>query len=166
LEKKSAQSFVIPVLLFILAYEWIISSVNKMVTKNYYTNLHQQMMQSVSGVQFKPYVNLLKNVGLPQYHLFGTVVLIAELFVGLAFVIIGIRKLQGRSTRVLGKLGMVASIVSALMSLNYALLGGDTLLVDPANAFQEGISIDWVLFLIEVTFVFYFYHVATQKNKA
>jgi thiosulfate dehydrogenase (quinone) large subunit len=165
LEKKSAQSLVVPVLLFILAYEWIISSINKMATKNYYENLHQQMAQSVSGVQFQPYASLLKNIGLPHYHLFGTLVLLAELFVGLTFVVIGIRKLQGKSTRVVGRFGIIASIVAAFMSLNYALLGGDTLFVDPANAFQEGISIDWILFLIEVTLVFYFYHVANQSSK-
>jgi thiosulfate dehydrogenase [quinone] large subunit len=165
LEKKSAQSLVIPVLLFILAYEWLISAVNKMVTKNYYGSLHQQMSQSVSGVQFQPYVGLLKNIGLPQYHLFGTLVLLAEVFVGFTFIVIGIRKLQGKSTQILRRFGMIASIVAAFMSLNYALLGGDTLFIDPANAFQEGISIDWILFFIEVTLVFYFYHAAKQKTK-
>lgn len=32
------------------------------------------------------------------------------------------------------------------MSLNYAILDGDTLFVDSANAYQEGISSDWVVF--------------------
>jgi len=164
LEKKSVQRFIIPVLLFILAYEWLISSANKLVTTNYDAKLRHQMAQSVSGIQFQPYASLLKNIGLPHSHLFGTLVLVAELFVGLTFVGIGIRKLQGKSTRVVGRFGIVASIVAAFMSLNYALLGGDPLFVDPANAFQQGISIDWILFLIEVTLVFYFYHVSNQRK--
>jgi thiosulfate dehydrogenase (quinone) large subunit len=166
LEKKSAQYFIIPVLLFILAYEWLISSVDKLLTKNYYQNLHEQLTQSVSGIQVHAYAVLLKNVGLPQYHLVGTMVLIAELFVGLTFAMIAILKLQGKLTRIVGRFGTIASIMAAFMSFNYALLGGDTLFVDPANAFQEGISIDWLMFFIEVTFAFYFYSVASQKSKA
>ena len=71
MEKKSPRSFVIPVWLLVLAYEWLISSINKMMTKNYYENLRQQMAQSVSGILFKPYANLVELVGLPNYHVIG-----------------------------------------------------------------------------------------------
>lgn len=161
METKLTQKFVIPMLLLILAYEWLVSFANKVFTKNYYQNLHNQLSQAISGVQLHFYASLLKHVGIPQYRLFGSLVLIGEAFVGLAFVIVAICVFRGISNGTISKLGAFASIIAAFMSLNYAILGGDTLFVDPANAFQEGISIDWVLFLVEVTFAIYFYSMTT-----
>ena len=83
---------------------------------------------------------------------------------GITFVIIAIQKLRGKISRTVSWFGFFASIVAAFMSLNYALLGGDTLFVNPANAFQEGISIDWVLFLIEVTLAVYFESLLRQQK--
>jgi thiosulfate dehydrogenase [quinone] large subunit len=165
MDKKPARSYVIPFLLLILAYEWLISSINKLVTKNYYSNLHQQLTQSLSGIQVHPYAYLVKTIGLEHYHVIGTLVVLGEVFVGVTFLILAFRKLQGKVSRMEGWFGVIVSILAAFMSLNYALLGGDTLFVDPANAFQEGISIDWVLFFEEVTLAFHFYLLAIHKSK-
>jgi thiosulfate dehydrogenase [quinone] large subunit len=165
MDKKPAQGYIIPILMLIIAYEWIISSINKLVTKNYYANLHQQLIQSLSGIQVHPYAYLVKTVGLENYKFIGTLVVLGEIFVGVTFVILAVRKFQGRVSRVEGWFGFIASILAAFMSLNYALLGGDTLFVDPANAFQEGISIDWVLFLQEVTFALHFYRLVIHGSK-
>jgi len=166
MENKTTQKFIIPVLLLIIAYEWLIASADKLLTKNYLENMHKQMVQSVSDIHFQPYAHLFKSVGIPHYHLIGILVLLAELFVGLTFAIIAIRKLQGKSSVVIGKIGMIATIIAAFMNLNYAILGGDTLFVDPANAFSESISIDWIMFLIEVMMAFYFYSISTQRSNA
>lgn len=120
------------------------------------------MSQAISGVQLHFCASLLKHVGVPQYRLFGgSLVLTGEAFVALVFVIVAICAFRGISNGAISKLGAFASIIAAFMSLNYAILGRDTLFVDPANAFQEGISIDWVLFLVEVTLAIYFYSMAT-----
>jgi thiosulfate dehydrogenase [quinone] large subunit len=157
MENNTKHPLVIPVLLLIIAYEWLIASVDKLLTKNYLGNMHKQMVQSVPDIQFHPYASLFKNVGIPQSHLFGILVLLGELAVGLTFAIIAIQLLRGKMRSVLAKCGFVASIIAAFMNFNYALLGGDTLFVNPANAFQESISVDWILFLFEVTFAFFFY---------
>jgi thiosulfate dehydrogenase [quinone] large subunit len=157
MENNAKHPLVIPVILLIIAYEWLIASVDKLLTKNYLGNMHKQMVQSVPDIQFHPYASLFKNVGIPQSHVFGILVLLGELVVGLTFLIMAIQLIRGKMSSALAKCGFVASIIAAFMNLNYALLGGDTLFIDPANAFQESISVDWILFLFEVTFAFFFY---------
>ncbi|MED1203649.1 hypothetical protein [Heyndrickxia acidicola] len=163
MEYKTRHPLVIPVLLLIIAYEWLIASVDKLLTKNYLENMHKQMVQSVSGIQFHPYASLFKSVGIPQSQLIGTLVLIGELVVGLTFAIVAIQIFRGKMSSALAKCGFAAAIIAAFMSINYALLGGDTLFVDPSNAFQESISVDWILFLFEVTFAFFFYSVSKRS---
>ncbi|GMA65596.1 hypothetical protein NZD89_28275 (plasmid) [Alicyclobacillus fastidiosus] len=156
--KQSTRNVLLPVLMLIVAYEWLVSFVNKLVVPDYYKNLQQQMSQSISGIQFHPYANLMKNVGVPNVHLFGILVPLGEVFVGVSFVALAVQMFRTHHIRRgWAVLGLIASVVAAFMSLNYALMGGDTLFVNAANAFQEGISVDWLLFLIEVCFAFGFY---------
>ncbi|WAH37749.1 hypothetical protein [Alicyclobacillus dauci] len=151
MEMKSTQKWFMPALLFILSYEWIVSSVNKLVAPNYLKGVQDQMSQAESGVQFHPYATLLKSVGLHHAELFASLVLVGEMFVGLTFVMMGILMLKNVVDGPMFNLGGIAAVVAAFMSLNYALLGGDTLFIDPSNAFQQGISIDWLMFAIEVS---------------
>lgn len=58
---------VVPVLSLILAYDWLISFLNNLITKNYCQNLREQLSQSISGVQLHFYAGLLKHVGVPHY---------------------------------------------------------------------------------------------------
>ena len=165
MKNHTMQRPVVPVLSLILAYEWLISFLNKLVTKNYYQNLRDQLSQSISGVQLHFYAGLLKHIGVPHYRLFGSLVLVGEAFVGIMFLILAIYGFRGKLNGTVGKLGALAALIAAFMSLNYAILGGDTLFVDSANAFQEGISIDWLMFLIELTFAFYFYSISTHRRR-
>ena len=149
--KKHSHGFVIPVILLIVAYEWVIASVDKLMTKNYIGSFHKQLSDGISDVQWQWYAHLVKSVGLPMSNVLAVLVLAAELFVGISFLVIAIRKLQGANKKGMYVCGLITSIIGAFMNMNYAILGGDTLFVDPANAFQESISIDWILCLVEVT---------------
>ena len=157
METKITSRFLVPVLLLILAYEWILATINKVLTKNYVENFHKAMTSSVGDVTLHPYASLVKNVGLPQFHLLAYLVPLGELFVGVVFAIYAILKIQEKANSGIARIAFVAAIIGAFMNLNYALLGGDTLFVDPANAFAESISIDWIMCLVEITFAIYFY---------
>lgn len=165
MEKKMTSQLVLPLLLLVIAYQWIIAFFNKVVTKNYFNELQKQMKDSVSNITFHPYATLLKNVGIPNYHLFGVLVMLGELFVGVIFLLYAIQKLMKKNSILLAKLGFIATIIGAFMNLNYALLGGDTLFVDPGNAFQEAISVDWFMFLMQITLVIYFYALSFKRNE-
>lgn len=154
---KTSREYILPFLTLIVAYEWLISSIDKMLTKNYVSAFRSQLSQGISDIQIHPYANLVKSIGLPQYHLLSMVVMIAELFVALSFIVYAVHKFMGKNNKGICRITFIASIVAAFMSLNYSILGGDTLFADPANAFQEGISIDWIFFLFETTLAFYFY---------
>jgi lipid-A-disaccharide synthase-like uncharacterized protein len=165
MEKKVTSQLVLPLLLLVIAYQWLIAFFNKVVTKNYFNALHKQMKDSVSDITFHPYATLFKNVGIPHFHLFGTLVMLGELFVGVVFLLYAIQKLIKKNHKVIAKLGLVATVVGAFMNLNYALLGGDTLFVSSDNAFQEAISVDWFMFLMQTILIVYFYTVSSRKTK-
>jgi thiosulfate dehydrogenase (quinone) large subunit len=161
---KTSRDYILPVLTLVVAYEWLISSIDKMLTKNYVSAFRSQLSQGVSDIHIHPYANLVKSIGIPQYHLLSIVVVIAELFVALSFIFYAVHKFMGKNNKGICRTTFIASIAAAFMSLNYAILGGDTLFTDPANAFQEGISIDWIFFLIETTLAFYFYSQIKRIN--
>jgi thiosulfate dehydrogenase (quinone) large subunit len=163
METRITSRFLVPVLLLILAYEWILATVNKLLTKNYVHNFHSAMASSVGDVTLHPYANLVKSVGLPQYHVLAYLVPLGEAFVGVVFAIFAILMMQGKTSRGFARVAFVAAVIGAFMNLNYALLGGDTLFVDPANAFAESISIDWIMCLVEITFAIYFYSLSNQR---
>lgn len=165
MEKKITNQLILPLLLLVIAYQWLIAFFNKVVTKNYFNELHKQMKDSVSDITFHPYATLLKNVGIPNFHLFGTLVMLGELFVGVIFLLYAIQKIMGKNNKIIAKLGFVATIIGAFMNLNYAILGGDTLFVNSDNAFQEAISVDWFMFLMQIILIVYFYTVSAQKNE-
>lgn len=165
MEKKITSQLVLPILLLIIAYQWLIAFTNKAVNKNFFNQLPKQMNDAISSITFQPYATMLKNVGIPNSHLFGVLVMIGELFVGVIFLLYAIQKLMKKNNKLLARLGILATIVGAFMSLNYALMGGDTLFVDPGNAFQEAISVDWFMFLMEITLVIYFYAQSSKKNE-
>ncbi|NRD79758.1 hypothetical protein HPT25_20690 [Bacillus sp. BRMEA1] len=160
MEKK-----ILPLLLLVIAYQWIIAFFNKVVTKNFFNELHKQMKGSVSDITFHPYATLFKNVGIPHFHLFGTMVMLSELFVGVVFLLYSIQKLMGKNNHIIAKLGLAATVIGAFMNLNYALLGGDTLFVSSDNAFQEAISVDWFMFLMQVILIGHFYTASVKKNQ-
>ncbi|NRD79948.1 hypothetical protein HPT25_21670 [Bacillus sp. BRMEA1] len=165
MEKKVTSQLILPILLLIIAYQWLIAFINKVVNKDFFNQLPKQMKDAISSITFQPYATILKNVGIPNSHLFGILVMSGELFVGVIFLLYAIQKLMRKNNRLLAKLGLLATIVGAFMSLNYAIMGGDTLFVDPGNAFQEAISVDWFMFLMEITLVIYFYAVTAKRNE-
>lgn len=165
MEKKVTSQLVLPILLLIIAYQWLIAFLNKAVNKDFFSQMPQQMKGAISSITFQPYATLLKNVGIPNSHLFGILVMFGELFVGVIFLLYAIQKMTGKNNKLLAKLGLLATIVGAFMNLNYALMGGDTLFVDPGNAFQEAISVDWFMFLMQITLIVYFYTVSFKRNE-
>lgn len=165
MEKKITSQLVLPLLILVIAYQWLIAFFNKVVTKNYFNELHKQLKDSLSSITFHPYATLFKNVGIPHFHLFGTLVMLGELFVGAIFLLYAIQKLMGKNNKVIALLGLIATVIGAFMNLNYALLGGDTLFVDSGNAFQEAISVDWFMFLMQIILIVYFYTVSFKRNE-
>lgn len=165
MEKKVTNQLILPILLLIIAYQWLIAFLDKAVNKDFFNQLPQQMKDGISGITFHPYATLLENVGIPNSHLFGILIMLGELFVGVSFLLYAIQKMRGKNNKFLSKLGLIATITGAFLNLNYAILGGDTLFVDPGNAFQEAISVDWFMFLMQITLIVYFYSLSFKSNE-
>lgn len=137
-----------------IGYEWLISGLNKLFSGTFTSGLAHTLQTSLDGNPNAWYGNLVKALVLPHPGLFGGLVVSGEVLVGLgmfmgaALWFLG-RRLSARWMHLLHLLTAVALVGGVLMSLNYALLGGDTLpWINASNPFNEGISIDSLLAMI------------------
>jgi hypothetical protein len=94
-----------------------------------------------------------RNEVVPHLHLFGPLVPIGELLIALGFFtgaalwVTGASARRGKHLLTFGVIGAV--LASMLMTTNFYLMSGSRLPgLDPANAFNEGLSIDGLLTLI------------------
>jgi thiosulfate dehydrogenase [quinone] large subunit len=139
-----------------IGYEWLLSGLNKVLSADFSSGLAHELQTSLQGNPNAWYGSLTSTLVLPHTHLFAALVEVGELlvaagmFAGAALWVSG-RLASSRVARLLN-LGAIAALVGGvLMSVNYALLGGDTLPgINAANPFNEGLSIDSLLAMIGV----------------
>jgi thiosulfate dehydrogenase (quinone) large subunit len=139
----------------ILAYEWLVSGINKLVNLHFTVQLAGTLRDSISGNPYTPYVTFLREVVLPHATLFGILTEIGEGAIGLVLLgsaVLWLWRPTSQFTLYSGRAACAALAGAAFLSLNYFLQGGSPLpWVNPANAFNEGVDIDILLPLLSVT---------------
>lgn len=138
----------------VLAYEWLLSGVNKLLNQNFTVQLASTLHQNISGNPYGWYVSLLRGVVLPHANVFGVLTELGELSIGvtlLASAVLWMRFPAGRPTMYAGIAACAALAGATFMPLNYFLMSGDPIpWINPANAFNEGVSIDVLMSLLAV----------------
>jgi thiosulfate dehydrogenase [quinone] large subunit len=138
-----------------LGYEWLVSGLNKLLSPGFGSGLAKHLQSNLQGNPNRWYASLVDRLVLPHAGLFAGLVVVGELSVALGMFLGAALWLSGRlrsiTPRVL-QMGVIAALVgSTIMSANYMLMSGNTLPgLNPANAFNEGISIDTLLTIIGV----------------
>ena len=139
----------------ILAYEWLVSGINKIVNPNFTVQLAGTIRDSMNGNPYTPYVSFLRQMVLPHAGLFGVLTEVGETAIGLvllASAALWLMRPASRFTLYAGKAAIAALAGAAFLSLNYFLQGGSSLpWINPANAFSEGVDIDILIPLLCVT---------------
>jgi thiosulfate dehydrogenase [quinone] large subunit len=139
----------------VLAYEWLVSGINKLINPNFTVQLASTLRQSIDGNPYSWYVGFLRQVVLPHASLFGVLTELGELAIGVTLmvgVVLWLRLPDSRITHLVGRAASLALAGAAFLSLNYFFQGGSPLpWVDPANAFNEGVDIDILIPLLAVT---------------
>jgi thiosulfate dehydrogenase [quinone] large subunit len=139
-----------------IGYEWLLSGLNKLLSPDFSTGLAHELQSDLDGNPNSWYVSLAKTVFIPNAHLLAPLVELGELLVGGGLFVGAFLWLSGRFpvarwARLLN-LGVIMALLGGiLMSVNYAVMGGDTLPgINPGNPFNEGLSIDSLLAMIGI----------------
>ena len=154
-----------------LGYEWLLSGLNKVLSPTFGTGLAHQLQSGLQGNPNTWYVALANAVVLPHASVFATLVEAGELLVGLGLFAGAALWASGRMTagwaRPL-KPGVIAALLGGiLMSVNYAVMSGETLPeLNPGNAFNEGLSIDSLLAIIGIGLLVVHLVAARQSDAA
>lgn len=138
----------------VAAYEWLVSGLNKVLAGNFPQQLHGVITDALHGNPNEWALPLLKGLVLPCCTLFGGMVECGEVFVGAVLAVAALLWLLGeRVPAMIRRLGAwtaaAACLGAAFMNVNfYIAMGGTFPTVSPANAANEGVSIDIVLMLV------------------
>jgi len=139
----------------VLAYEWLISGINKLINPSFTDQLASTLRQSIDGNPYTWYVTFLRQIVLPHAALFGVLTELGELAIGVILVAgaaLWIWRPSHRVTVLGGKAACLALTGAAILSLNYFFQGGSPLpWISPGNAFNEGVDIDILIPLISLT---------------
>jgi hypothetical protein len=140
----------------LIGYTWLLSGLNKILDPNFSIGLAGQLTAALKGNPNTWWVDLMQRFVLPHTTLFAGLVEVGEVLVALGFFAATALWISSsfpvqRWTRLLN-LGVIGAFVgSALMTFNYYVMSGETLpLLDPSNAYNEGLSIDGLLTFVAI----------------
>lgn len=140
----------------VIAWEWLVSGVNKVLAGNFPQGLADTLNE---GIQNNPngwYVSILQGVVLPHSVAFGYLIEASELFIGIAL-FIGVVVLVGPVRRrgmpqyrlAVGEVAaaMLAALLCAFLCVNFHFFMGDGVFpwFDPGRAFDEGVTLDTLM---------------------
>jgi len=139
----------------ILAYEWLVSGINKLVNPNFPVQLASTLRQGMDGNPYGWYGTFLRQVVLPHASTFGVLTELGEIAIGatlLTGAVLWIWRPHSSITVLASRAASLALAGAAFLSLNYFFQGGSPLpWVNAGNAFNEGIDIDILIPLLAVT---------------
>jgi thiosulfate dehydrogenase [quinone] large subunit len=140
----------------VIAWEWLVSGVNKVLAGNFPQGLADTLDEGIHNNPNGWYVSILQGVVLPHSVAFGYLIEAAELFIGIAL-FIGVIVLIGPVRRrgmpeyrlAVGEVAgaMLAALLCAFLCVNFHFFMGDGIFpwFNPANAFDEGITLDTLM---------------------
>ena len=140
----------------VIAWEWLVSGANKVLAGNFPQGLADTLDEGIHDNPNGWYVSILQRVVLPHSVAFGYVIEATELFIGIAL-FIGVVVLVGPVRRrgmpqyrlAVGEVAaaMVAALLCAFLCVNFHFFMGDGIFpwINPANAFDEGITLDTLM---------------------
>jgi thiosulfate dehydrogenase [quinone] large subunit len=139
-----------------IGYEWLLSGVNKVLSPNFVSGLASTLRDSLQGNPNSWYVSLSNSLIIPHARIFalmaegGEILVALGMFAGAALWLSGTIRGNQWATRL--NFGVILALLGGiLMSVNYAVMGGDTLPgINAGNPFNEGLSIDSLLVMIGI----------------
>lgn len=152
--QAAALPFGLAVVQLILAYEWLISGLDKLFNPRFAAQLPSTLRDSLNGNPYTWYTAILRTLVLPHAGLFAPPVEAGETAIGitlLASAALWLWKPHARVTMYAGLAACCALPAAALLSLNYFFQGGTPLpWINPSGAFDAGVDLDILIPLISL----------------
>jgi uncharacterized membrane protein YphA (DoxX/SURF4 family) len=138
----------------ILAYEWLLSGVDKVANPHFASQLPTILRGSTLVNPYGWYSTLLKQFVLPHTSVLAPMVELAEIAIGLVLIsgiFFWVRVPRSRIALWAAWAGIVALMSSALLALNYSFQQGAPLpWVNGAQAFGPGVGVDMLVALLSL----------------
>ena len=135
----------------LLAYEWLVSGLDKLFDRGFGGQLSALLSQSAQGDSGGLYGAVIAHLVLPNHTILALLTPWTELSIGTIMLLSAILWAvcpRAHVTSLVGGVACLALLTAAALDLNYYLLGGGGLpWIDPANATQPGINVDVMLLL-------------------
>lgn len=154
--KSTSERFLAITALLIIAYEWLISGFDKILSGNFVDSLHHQMMDGIANAQYTFYADWLKKYCMAHCMVIGYIVEFGELAVGLSFLLLAISVILKVNKPFFSTLGIVTGLIGAFMTLNFFFYQGGSVFVNTSDPFDEGIPVDLILALFQLGISLYF----------
>jgi thiosulfate dehydrogenase [quinone] large subunit len=136
----------------ILAYEWLVSGLDKLLDRGFSGQLSALLTQGAQGTAGSLYGAVIAHLALPNHTLFTLLIPWTETSIGgimLLGAILWTVYPSAHVTDLVAGAACLALLTAATLDLNYYLLGGGGLpWIDPANATEPGINVDVMLLLV------------------
>lgn len=144
----------LPGIQLILAFEWLISSLNKLLDSNFDAGLLGVLRASTKGNPYGWYIAILQHIVIPHHTLFAFLTPLGEMAIGVtlaAGAALWVLRLPPRAITFGAGAVCAALLGSAFLSLNYFFQGGTTLpWINTSNAFTQGVDIDIIIPLLSI----------------
>jgi thiosulfate dehydrogenase [quinone] large subunit len=143
----------------LLGYEWLMSGITKVVRGGFPSGLADELREKSEGAA-SWYSSFLDGVVIPNGSLFGVLIILGELFVGIALIVAaGLWAFRWHKLGPRGRTGLLATTVAAgvggiLMNVNFHLANGfaHPWLI-PGDGFDEGVDLDSFMPAVQLVLV-------------
>lgn len=163
--REKSQRIFISLIFILLAYEWTISGLNKILSGHFISDLHKEYLLAIPDMKYTFYADFLKAFCLPHCTIIGYMVESGEILLGIAFIILAFNFFKGHSNTFIMILGVAVGLVSAFMTLNFFFYQGGSIFLNPSDPFDEGISVDLILFILQLGISLFYYLMLTSVRK-
>lgn len=139
--------------LFVLAYEWLVSASDKILGGQFVSGLHSTLTGAVTNIPYTFYRYILQHWVIPHAAMFAWSTMIGESLIGLCFVAVAVTYIRGRITPVVRTIGVASLLLAAFMNMNFFFFQAGHFFVTLSDSFDEGIPVDFVMAIIEIGLV-------------
>lgn len=138
-----------------LAYEWLVSGVNKVASPYFATGLKLVLQQHVyNDERHTPYSAFLQRFIIPNAEGYAHLITWTEVMVGVVLLgsaVLWMARPAGRLTAYAACAACVYLVAAIVMNLNYYLVDDEAAAwINPLHAFNEGVQLDAMLLLFSL----------------
>lgn len=138
----------------VLAYEWLVSGVDKLLVAHFTAHERTTLHQGIRGNPYAWYAWATQHILLPYRSVLVAVVPFAETIIGVLLLfgaVLWFLRPRARLTDYAAWAATIALIAAAFLELNYFFQGGTPLpWIDPGSAYMPGVDIDIILPVISL----------------